>query len=338
MSGSLNPRIGVVSDSPLQLFEIQSVLRDADYEIVLACVPEKITDRILQHTVVDAWIINLSEESDSVGAVSLLLDQIEVPVLIDESAPADSTAENQAEHLLRLIEKLQQITRVRATDGIGQFAHNPLLARATARSRENRVARNVWVLGASLGGPEAVSEFLKALPPNLPLSFVYAQHIDTNFSTLLSEVMARNTHLKAVLLQGGEVLSHGQLGIVPVENCLRFRPLGRVENTHDDWPGPYAPAIDQVISDIAAVYGECSGAIIFSGMGEDGARSCQTLHRRGGCVWAQEPASCICPSMPEAAIASGLVQYQASPAQLAEALARRYTNPHSNFSQIQDQA
>lgn len=326
MSGPSVPRIGVVSDSPLQLFELQSALRDAAYEVVLACEPAKLSETLLQRTSADAWVVSLSEDSgDSGEIVSLLLDEIEVPVLLDESTGA-AGSDGESDWSVRMLGKLEQLAPLRSPTSVADaYGHNPLLAAAAARSSRRQVARNVWVLGASLGGPEAVTEFLRALPSNLPVSFIYVQHIDNNFSNLLSEVMDRNTELDAVLLEDGEVLSHGQLGIVPAEAELRFRPLGKVEATRSEWSGPYAPWIDQVIADIAGVYGDCAGAIIFSGMGDDGARSCELLHLRGGTVWAQEPATCICSAMPEAVIDTGLVEFMAGPAQLAEALARRYS-------------
>ena len=202
---------------------------------------------------------------------------------------------------------------------------NPVTARANVGPLGLRVPRHVWVLGASLGGPEAVIEFLHVLPANLPLCLVYAQHIEPNHSGLLAEVMARNTELNTSVLDVNSVLSHGRLGVVPVATELRFRPLGKIEDTRNTWPGSYSPSIDQVISDIAGVYGDCSGAIIFSGMGEDGAASCELLQGCGGSVWAQRPDTCICASMPEAAVDTGSVEYQASPAELARALVQRYT-------------
>jgi chemosensory pili system protein ChpB (putative protein-glutamate methylesterase) len=240
----------------------------------------------------------------------------------------------------RLTGKLQQLGIARGdATGARVLPRNPVVTRANAKSSQHRVARHVWVLGASLGGPEAVTEFLHALPADLPLCFVYAQHIEPNFSGLLAEVMGRNTDLNTRVLGADSVLSHGRLGVVPVETELRFRPLGRIEDTCKTWPGSYAPSIDQVISDIAGLYGDCSGAIIFSGMGEDGAASCELVQGRGGSVWAQRPDTCICASMPEAAIDTGSVEYQASPAQMAQALAQRYTrSPLSLRSlQVQDQ-
>ncbi len=52
------PRIGVVSDTPLQLFAIQSALRDAGYEIVIACAPDRLSASLLLQTHADAWVVS----------------------------------------------------------------------------------------------------------------------------------------------------------------------------------------------------------------------------------------------------------------------------------------
>ena len=331
------PRIGVVSDTPLQLFAIQSALKDAGYDIVLACAPDRLSVDLLLQSHADAWVVSLSEQADSGAIASLLLEQLDVPILLDEHDPQANTDDcARADWSPRLTAKLQQLL-LSADSALQQVpvAANPVIANALASSRKAEVSRHVWVLGASLGGPEAIAEFLLALPANLPLCLVYAQHIDRNFSALLAQVMARNTSFNVSLLDADSVLSPGNFGVVPVETELRFRPLGKIEATGDDWPGPFAPAIDQVISDIAGVYGNSCGAIIFSGMGEDGAAACAQVRREGGSVWAQSPDSCICSSMPLAAIDTGAVEYQASPGELARALGARYTS--SSYSQIQDQ-
>ena len=66
------------------------------------------------------------------------------------------------------------------------------------------------------------------------------------------------------------------------------------------------------------------GVIIFSGMGNDGAAALPVFAAAGGRVWAQSPASAVCPAMPQAAIDTGLVQQTADPAALASALAALY--------------
>ena len=54
-------------------------------------------------------------------------------------------------------------------------------------TQQDKLAQNIWVLGASLGGPEAVKQFLAELPGNLPVAFMLAQHLGASFMNLLAE-------------------------------------------------------------------------------------------------------------------------------------------------------
>ncbi|KAB7628134.1 chemotaxis protein CheB, partial [Alkalilimnicola sp. S0819] len=83
----------------------------------------------------------------------------------------------------------------------------------------------------------------------------------------------------------------------------------------------YAPSIDSVMEEVARRYGANGGAIIFSGMGDDGARGCQAVAGAGGLVWAQDSASCAIDSMPSCARNTGVVAHSAPPEALARDLA-----------------
>jgi len=53
------------------------------------------------------------------------------------------------------------------------------------------------------------------------------------------------------------------------------------------------------------------------------------MQASGGEIWVQTPESCISPDMPNAALATGAVSMQGTPAQLAQALSSRYSQSHS---------
>ena len=197
---------------------------------------------------------------------------------------------------------------------------NTLLHRARATCDRTQSARYVLVLGASFGGPEAMVEFLGRLPSDVPASLVYVQHIDDYCAETLVQVMARNTALGVRMLGDGDTLIHGEVGVVPVSSALQFRPLGKVAMNGDDWRGPFSPSIDQVSIAVAEVYRERAGLIVFSGMGDDGAAACPRVKGLGGRVWVQAPASCVCPAMPDSALASGCVERVATPRALADCL------------------
>ena len=84
------------------------------------------------------------------------------------------------------------------------------------------------------------------------------------------------------------------------------------------WSGHYAPSIDQLAARLALVYKRNCGVIIFTGMGDDGAKGCQTIKDRGGLVWVQKPEGCTAPAMPTAVLSSSKVDFVGTVAQLAD--------------------
>jgi chemosensory pili system protein ChpB (putative protein-glutamate methylesterase) len=183
----------------------------------------------------------------------------------------------------------------------------------------------VWVLAASTGGPAAVAEFIAALRPGLPIALVYAQHIEANFDRVLGEALAQHRHYAVNLGRGAQQLQVGTLLVVPADRQLRFLPFHQVLETAAPWSGPYQPVCDQVIAQLARQYRRDCGVIVFSGLCDDGALGCRIAQSQGSAVWVQSPASCACPEMPLAALATGVVSREGSPRELAEALNNRYS-------------
>ncbi len=181
-------------------------------------------------------------------------------------------------------------------------------------------AERVWVLGASIGGPQAVEEFLMALPSNLPMAFVIAQHIGEGFVSLLAEQLDRKCKLSVNAPHSGRLLRNNQVVISPVNQRVVFDHKGHIILKPQVKKTTYNPSIDGVITEVASAYGEKAGAIIFSGMGNDGAHGVKAIKREGGEVWAQDSDSCVISAMADCARRTGCVDFSGSPTQLARRL------------------
>lgn len=174
-----------------------------------------------------------------------------------------------------------------------------------------------WILGASIGGPQAVKDFLAALPVDCGLAFLLVQHIGINFVDLLAEQLARNTGFVVSRVKSGDTFEAGKVMVMPTDESLEFDIQGRVRLKPLNRHSFYNPCIDDVLEEAAQRFGENIGAIIFSGMGNDGTRGARILVKNGGCVWAQDAQSCIISSMPDSVRKEKVVSYSAPPEQLA---------------------
>jgi chemotaxis response regulator CheB len=178
-------------------------------------------------------------------------------------------------------------------------------------------AEVIWVLGASIGGPDAVKRFLMSLSGNIPAGFILAQHIGSGFVSLLVEQLGRVTNINVMCAEEGRVISSNQLVVVPVEKKLGFYDDGRIKLTESDTHSIYSPSIDDVMTEVAGHYGQNARAIVFSGMGNDGLRGAQAISGQGGVIWAQDADSCVISTMADTVREAGLVSETATPENLA---------------------
>ena len=180
--------------------------------------------------------------------------------------------------------------------------------------------RRVWVLGASIGGPEAVREFLAELPRDYPALFLLAQHMGAEFVDLMAQQMAKSTALTVRTPTHGERVGHGEVVIVPTTHRLQVDPEGIVVLERSSSDAAYTPSIDRVLHDVADRYGANAGAIIFSGMTTDSVEGSTYLAGKGGTVYAQHPDTCVVSSMVDGVIEAGIVKVLGTPKELAEQL------------------
>lgn len=186
-------------------------------------------------------------------------------------------------------------------------------------------AVDVWVLGASIGGPQSVKRFLAAIKEPLPVAFVLAQHIGENFVSLLARQLDQITAMNVMSAQAGHFLQHNDVLIAPVNERVVINKHGVIELKPINYESIYSPSIDAVMTDVSLRYGNHTSSIMFSGMGNDGVRGSQLIAARGGHVWAQDSDSCVISSMPDSSRRAGIVSYTGTPEELASHVIKYFT-------------
>jgi two-component system chemotaxis response regulator CheB/chemosensory pili system protein ChpB (putative protein-glutamate methylesterase) len=184
--------------------------------------------------------------------------------------------------------------------------------------------RRVVVLGASIGGPEAVREFLGALPRNFPALFVLAQHMGDEFLELMSAQLAKAVQLTVRTPTHGERVGHGEVVIVPTRQRMQIDSEGVITLSALIERTAYSPSIDQVLRDVADEFGARAGAIVFSGMAQDAIEGSKYMQGHGGAVWAQDPDTCTISTMVDSVRQTGAVGYVGSPQELAAKMIADY--------------
>ncbi|MDI9243935.1 chemotaxis protein CheB [Marinobacter sp. CHS3-4] len=329
---SERPQVGIVSDIVLQRHRLQEAASRFGLDVCFSGDPARLLD---YPTFPDAslWLITLEDEADHPTLFDHLLENTEAPVLfgLDPAPKPGFTDYFRWER--RLLDKLEQslghLEQLDSADTIEELGQEPQRTSETPAlphwitpAAPDSVAEDIWILGASLGGPSAVKTFLDNLPPGLPVGFVYAQHIDNNFTDVLTRVLGRHAQYKLKKAEAGYRIRNGDVVMMPVEHEWTVSEEGTLAERDSPWPGPYGPSIDQVLLNVGDHYGARCNAIFFSGMGNDGAIAAPLLKAYGSRIWVQESTSCGNSSMPDSVAATGCATYCGTPEQLARELVK----------------
>ncbi len=244
---------------------------------------------------VDIWLIDIDSSSlasfDKFSVFERWLYELTVPVIFGEGKVYNVNDPNFGPWSRLLTDKLLSVS---GQLSVIEFELTP--------------AKRVWVLAASTGGLEFVKEFLDVLPTGLELALIYVQHIDSQQNRALANSIARNSGYKGQIAGHGDVLCVDTVTVVPSDKQLDILADGTLAIRNHAWRGAYRPSIDHMVASAADRFGEDSGVIYFSGMGDDGIVGARLMSRSGGNVWIQTPSQCTADSMPNAINATGCVK------------------------------
>jgi chemosensory pili system protein ChpB (putative protein-glutamate methylesterase) len=323
-------RIAVIADTSLQRHVLQQALTGSGYLVVLNSDPARLDEATLEACETDLWLVDLAQSEDF-PLVDDLMENASAPILFGEGHAPERHSENYPRWERRLFGKLKKLIGD-PSQAVGPSLQ-ALLSEAQRPSRLDlprvladtplvvgEVARQVWLLAASLGGPEAVKAFLDALPGGLPVGFVYAQHIDPSFESALPQAVGRHSQWRVNLARHGDAVRCGEVVVVPISRELGFDEAGAMHISKRTWPEPYSPSVDQMMLNLAQHFAGLCGVIAFSGMGSDGSAAAAYVRRQGGTIWTQRADTCICPSMPDSLREGGYSTFSGDPRELASGL------------------
>jgi len=286
---------------------LAAALVQSGYEVHIASTPERVRT-LAERGAVDAWIFDARSDD----LLDLLLDTGRF-LLPADNVPGPGQTSGIGQWIEGLLTQLVVGLSVAAA---------PTGARTADRWGE---VRGVWLLAGSAGATSAVQEFLNAFHRPPPVAFLYAQHLEPGQGQLLQRFSPQNRQFSLSTSEGVRALEPGRLIMVSPRYKVVLDRFGQVTTTRQAWAGPHTPDINELLVILGSTALPSPGVIIFSGMGDDGVEGLPVFEAAGGRVWAQSPASAVCPAMPRAALQTGLVQKSGDPAELAVALENLYT-------------
>ncbi len=305
LPSGLSLKLGLMADSPAQLAALVALVRQTRHQAsATALIDEKALPLSRD---VDAWVLRIEQDSDSLDQVLSWLDEQNIAAVIDDVADKDHASASPQAFEARLSASVTSHQSDAQSTGL--------------------LAERLWILAASTGGPEAVAEFLSSLPASAhSAAFLYAQHIDQSALVSLLTMLRKRSPLPVRVCDQAQPLLAGHLYLVSPDHEFELNAAQRINLTGRHWNGPYRPSINQVVAKVARVFKQRAGLIVFSGMADDGAESVRLLHASGGKVFVQSSDTCAVDSMPASIEAAGCADLSGDATALAAAVGDAMTS------------
>ena len=184
---------------------------------------------------------------------------------------------------------------------------------------------SVWILAASIGGPESLIKFLKEFEGDEPLLFLIVQHMDSEFVAMMQKQLDKNQQIPVRLAQSGNQVVPGQALLIPVDEDIVINNDGMIGVKDINPKRMSTPCIDDVCFDMLENLDKVNLAI-FSGMAKDGVKGATNVFENGGKVVTQSAESCVVSAIAEEVRKLKMSMFDGEPAAMAEYIKQTLTN------------
>jgi two-component system CheB/CheR fusion protein len=185
----------------------------------------------------------------------------------------------------------------------------------------------IVAIGASAGGLEALTSFLKELSPDLGMAFIVVLHLDPARESAVTQILSRATRMPVLQATEGTKIAPDHVYVIP-PNCDMTIAHWVLHLAKRGGPRSANTTIDTFLRSLAVGHGHDAIGVILSGTASDGTLGLAAVKGEAGITFAQEPSSAKYDGMPASAIASGCVDFTLTPAGIAQEIARIRHHPY----------
>ncbi len=334
-------RVLVVDDSAFARKVIGDTLRgDPRFEVVGIArdgleALEKISELKPDVVTLDLVMPNL----DGVGVLRALPATDRPAVVIVSMSDSDSTlgAAALSAGAFDLVHK----PTAAATDRLYELADDLLAKVAAAGTATNRPAvtsgdpvrplsaptsakRSIIVIGASTGGPQALTHILRQMPADLPIPIAIVLHIPTGYIAAFAARLNEECSIRVVEARDGLELTAGTAVIAQAGIHLKIQKTqGRFYCVLDPLPfgRPHTPSVDILFESVASL-GKDVLAVVLTGMGDDGLAGSRQLYAAGASILTEAESSCVVYGMPRTVAEAGFSAAEVPLTNMASAILR----------------
>ncbi|MDD5758128.1 MAG: chemotaxis response regulator protein-glutamate methylesterase [Desulfobulbaceae bacterium] len=251
------------------------------------------TRRIMKNTPCAILIVtssvtgNSSMVFEAMGAGAL--DVVATPVLGHNNTNITTN------ELIRKIELIAKLI------GCAQKKSNGRQQNRALKPADHRTDPPMIAIGASTGGPQALTTILAQLPINFPATVVIIQHMDKKFTHGLASWINQQIVMPVKVIVEKERPQKGTVYVPSTDHHLTLTTKGTFSYSVEPADNFYHPSVDVFFQSISTNWhGTIIGALL-TGMGRDGSTGLLALKEAGHHTIAQDEETSIVYGMPKAA-------------------------------------
>lgn len=252
------------------------------------------TRRIMKNTPCAILIVtssvtgNASLVFEAMGAGAL--DVVATPVLGQDNSTTETN------ELLRKIELIGKLI------GCSPKKSRPRQPTGQPRPPSRRKDPTLIAIGASTGGPQALTAVLSHFPVDFPAAVVIIQHMDKKFTHGLASWLNQQVAMPVKVITEKERPYRGMVQVPCTDYHLILTNNGTLTYTEDPADNFYHPSVDVFFQSLSKNWHGKIIGVLLTGMGRDGAAGLLSLREEGHHTIAQDEASSIVYGMPKAAM------------------------------------
>ena len=322
-------KIGIVNDVAMAAEALRRVVAASrEHEVLWVARDGREAVRLCLEARPDLVLMDLvMPEMDGVEATRLIMQQSPCAILIVTAQPQD----NVGQVFRAMGAGALDVTATPALLGfghdVGGVGDGQLLAKIKTIGKLLRVSaggeptpangaetaargpvRHLLAIGASTGGPGAVSKVLAGWTPAPGTAIVVVQHIDANFAGPFARWLGDQVSMPVRPVDAGDQLESGVVLVARTNDHLVMDARLRLHYDANPREYAYRPSVDVFFHCVARHFtGEATG-VLLTGMGRDGAEGLLAMRQAGKHTIAQDQASSAVYGMPRAAFEIGAAE------------------------------
>ena len=169
--------------------------------------------------------------------------------------------------------------------------------------------RDIILIGASTGGPNAIEKVISELNLDLNAAVLIVQHMPSGFTKAFAERLNKNCKLEVMEAKDGVYIEKNKIYIAPGGYHMVVIEPGVIKLNSEPPLWGVRPAVDKLFVTASTVYTNRIISVVLTGMGKDGAEGTIVVKMNKGITISQNEKTSTIYGMPKVAYETGCVDY-----------------------------